>query len=236
MQLKHLIQRVQSAYSAGLPTDESIISDRLIYSKLLSTRNELLFQKANKKQKISDWNYQTLSCVELIRAPLIECPCIPDYGCVILKTRFPIPEPISKLSGQHIKSITTEDGEITYDLKSWGELKNRKGNKYTNNKPVAFIRDSHLYIMTKIGPTIINIVGLFADPIKAEDFPSFCDQNCSEKECINCTPMFERDFPIPPDMEEALIKLTIEEIVGVVGQRQEDISNNNQDNVNNKHG
>ena len=66
MKVHEIIQRVQSLYSKGCQSDDSRLSPRHIYSKLVSLRSKYISQQAKKKQKINQWNFQTLPCVELI--------------------------------------------------------------------------------------------------------------------------------------------------------------------------
>ena len=75
MKIGEIVQRVQSLYSKGVHSDDSRLSARHIYNKLLTVRARLISQEAKKKQKISQWNYQTISCIELIKVPAHECPC-----------------------------------------------------------------------------------------------------------------------------------------------------------------
>ena len=126
MKTEEIIQRVQSLYSKGVQSDNSRLSSRHIYSKLLTSRSKLLHQKLSKRQKISQFNYQTLPCVELIEAPKNECPCLPPVGCTILKSKYPLPKVLVSLNAHAIEYVTSVDGAISYDETTWTKLGIRK--------------------------------------------------------------------------------------------------------------
>ena len=88
MLVKEIIQRIQSLYSKGVQSSDSRLTARHIFNKVLTVRTKLLSQQSAKKQKISDWNYQTISCVELIEIPPHQCPCIPPLGCELVRSKF----------------------------------------------------------------------------------------------------------------------------------------------------
>ena len=60
MKVIEIIQRIQSLYSKGAQSDDSRLSDRHIYNKLLTLRSKYISQQAKKKQKVNQWNFQVL--------------------------------------------------------------------------------------------------------------------------------------------------------------------------------
>ena len=83
-----VIQRIQSIYSKGVQSDDSRLRSRHIYNKLITVTAKLYEQQKNKKQKVNQWSYQVLPCVELIKTPIHECPCVPTLGCTIFRTNL----------------------------------------------------------------------------------------------------------------------------------------------------
>ena len=122
MIVKELIQRVQALYSKGVKSDDSRLSSRHIYNKLLSVRARLISQEAKKKQRISQWNYQTIPCIKMIEVPAHDCPCLPPIGCKILRSEHKIPSPLSGLSGDLIDWVRTIDKHIKIDMISINAL------------------------------------------------------------------------------------------------------------------
>ena len=56
MYIKEVIERIQSLYSKGVSSDESRLSDRHVYNKVLSVRMQLLSQQLKKKQRSAPAN------------------------------------------------------------------------------------------------------------------------------------------------------------------------------------
>ena len=112
MKIKELIQRIQSTYSKGVQSDDSRLTNRHIYNKLLTTRALLLSREVNKKRKLSAWNYSTLPCVEIVEITSNEeCPCIPDVGCSVYRSKHKLPKPIVSLSSHMIKGVYSTDAQ-----------------------------------------------------------------------------------------------------------------------------
>lgn len=231
MRIREILQRVQSLYSKGVQSDDTRLAARHIYSKVLTSRARLIIQKMNKRQKISQWAYQTLDCVELIKALPYECPCLPSVGCVILRTKEELPKPLTGLlDGHMIQSVTSLEGSITMSETTWKEKKYAKGKKYTSSNPDYYIRNNYLYVTLKEGPKVITVTGLFEDPLEVEEFPGICDEGCGE-ECVDCSSPLDKDLPISKDMVETLIEMTVNELISIFSQGQEDLTNNATDSL-----
>lgn len=229
MKIGEIIQRVQSAYSKGVQSDDSRLMNRHIYNKLLTVRARLISQDARKKQRISQWNYQVIPCVELIKVPDHECPCIPLAGCEILRSRYKLPKPISGLSGTLIQSVTSIDRSKKISEISINAISAQKGNKYAFKTIDYFIENEYLYISTpKSAIGVVRVVGLFEDPIETKKFKSFCGE-C--KECEDCVDYQEEEFPIDNDSIDAMVELALNELVILFGQSVQDNRNNTNDDV-----
>ncbi len=228
MLIKEIIQRIQSLYSKGVQSDDTNLSDRHIYNKMVTVRSKLISQEAKKKQKINQWSYQTLECVELIKASIHECPCLPPIGCSILRTKHPIPKPLTNLNSHLIQSVTTIDGQIIFSEISWTEKKYKQSNKYTGNKPDYFIKNDYLYVTVRSGIKVITITGLFDNPLEAEKFPSLC-KDCVD--CQDCISPLDMEFPIDNDMIDTLIDIAKVELIEQFSQMVGDITNNTSDNI-----
>lgn len=228
MKVKKLIDRVQSIYSKGVQSDDSRLSNRLIYNKLLTTRSKLISQKIKKKQRVSQWNYQTIPCVKLVEVPKHQCPCIPPVGCKILRSEHKLPEPISGFNEDLIQSVTSIERSIKIDRISINAVNFQRGNKYTSTKVNFFVQDGYIYLTTPTDISIISIVALFENPIEVKNFLSYCS-DCVE--CNKCIDYLEEDFPIDNDMIDTLIELTLNEVVILFSKSIEDVSNNSIDSI-----
>lgn len=225
-----IIQRVQSLYSKGVQSDDARLEKRQIYPVLLSIRAKLLQQQANKKQKISAWNEQTIPCIKLIPAEPYECPCLPPVGCKILRTEQAIPRPISDMDRPLISSVTSLTGHVNYSPTTWTEKKYKSGNKYTGSKPDYYIRNNYLYITHKIGPRIITITGVFEDPFEVSQYASLCEeQDCED--CQDCLSPLDLEVPVDSSMVETIVNMCVQELLVIFNQSTEDRSNNTADNI-----
>lgn len=226
MLIKELIERIQSLYSKGVASDESRLSDRHIYNKLLSVRMQLISQQLKKKQRVSDWNYSVLPCVELIKVPNHECPCLGDLGCDVYRTKFPIPRVLTDSNRHYIEYVmTVENGQRLEEISRQGVLY-LKGNKYTSKKPKFLFENGYLYFPIQKSPGIVKIKLLAENPLEAKLFPSLCE-DCQD--CVDCTPVYDYKFDIDGDLIEPLINMCFQELLSIFGQMREDNQNNSRD-------
>lgn len=225
-----VIQRFQSLYSKGAQSDDSRLTPRHIYSKMKTVRAKLIIEQSKKKQKINNWNYQTLNCIEMIVVSGHECPCLPPMGCEMLRTKHKIPKPLSNMDSTLITNVSTIDGSITYSEITLRDKKYKKGNRYTANKPDYFIQNEYLYITHVLNsPRVISITGIFENPLDVDKFPTLCKEDCVE--CEDCTSMLDKEFPLDLDLVEALVQISVEELIGIFSQSIEDQSNNTLDSL-----
>lgn len=225
MKIKELIDRIQELYSKGVKSDDSRLSNRHIYSKMVSARSRVVEQDSKKKQQVNQYVYQTIPCAELIAVPAHECPCLPPIGCKILRTKYPLPQPLSNYDTHLIQSVTSLDGNVVYSEESWIGAGYKKGNKYTSNKLDYYLKNGYLYVTHKSGPRVITITGLFNDPVEVGQYPSFCD----EYECDDCTSPLDMDFAIDGTMSEVVESIVINTLLAPFTNAQEDITSNTRD-------
>ena len=223
MKIGEVIQRVQSLYSKGVQSDSSRLTPRHIYSKLVSLRSKLLSEKAKKKQKISDWNYQVLSCIELIDVQAHECPCIPVSGCTVKKSKYKIPKVMLDYNGNLIDYVMTIDSFERLDPTNRVELLYLSGNRYTSHKWRYIIENGFLYAYGKRVPVLLRMRAVFEDPIEVSNFISYCQkEGCPED-------VFDIEFPMDADQIDTMIELAAQELVVLFSQSQNDITNDNED-------
>ena len=226
MIVAEVIQRVQSLYSKGVQSDDTRLTNRHIYNKLRTVRSKLLGQKAKEKQKISQWNYQVLPCIEMGVVSVHECPCVPNDGCTFLRSIYPIPRVLTDLNRHLIQSVTTLDGKTVFDFTTWEGVKNQKGDKYTSTAAKFFIRNEYLYITSNKELEVLTLTALFADIIDVQNFKSYCTP-----EQVICTSPLDMEFPIDDELLDNLIAMASDELVFQFGQMREDKINDGSDNT-----
>lgn len=213
-----IIQRVRSKIAASVHEDSLRLTSRHIYSILLSGRDLLLSQKSNKKQKISEWNFQTLPSVELERLSEGACEALGIFGCTVLRTKHRLPRPLENLSTELIQSVTSTDESVVFSKISRNSVRYMSGRKYTANTPKYFLSDGHLYLTNPRGAEMVKVVGIFADPLEAHKYPKFCD-DCED--CEDCESNLDKDFHIDKQLARTLVELVFAELVGG-GQQQKE--------------
>lgn len=228
MKIGEIVQRIQSLYSKGVESDDARLMQRHIYNKLLTTRARLISEQAKKKQRISQWNYQVIPCIELVKVSAQECPCLPPIGCDMMRSKYKLPKPLSGLSGSLIQTVTTLDRGQKLNEVSMNAVRSLAGNKYSSKNINYFIEQGYLYITTPSKIQFVRLVGLFEDPIAAKTFENYCKENCTD--CVDCIDYQEEEFPIDNDTIDVLIELTVQELIVLFGQSQQDNTNDSNDN------
>lgn len=224
-----LIDRVQSQYSKGVSSDDVRLEKRLIYHKLVSSKNRLVAQQAKKKQKISDWNFIVLPCVELIPVESHECPCLPARGCKVHRTKYKLPKTLTNLNTHLIQWVMNIDNSKLIDEISREGYLYVSGSKYTAKHLRYILENGHLFVYGDSVPKFIKVKLLAEDPVEAYEYPSACKDKCEE--CQDCTSILEKEFPIDGDLVDTLIELTLQELVGLFSQSQADQTNNAADSI-----
>ena len=232
MLVGEIIERIESLYSKGVSSDDSRLSSRHVYSKMLTVRARIVSQQLKSKRKLSDWAYSILPCVELIRVPRNECTCLEIVGCDVWRTKEKLPRTFADNSKHIIEYVMSIDSSMRIEEISPSGVLYLKGNKYTANKPRYVIENGYLYFPVKDNPGIVRIKLVCEDPIEAEKFPSYCGEKCADsEECVECKAVTDFEFNIDADLLESLISLTIIELERGFYQRAEDSSNNSDDDI-----
>lgn len=228
MIVSEIIDRIQSAYSSGVKSDDSRLSSRRIYNKMLTVRSMLLSRILKKKQLVNQFSYQTLECIELVSATPYECNELELYeGCKILRTKDKIPTPLNDYDNHSIQYVTSIDGEMVYSEITTLKAGYKKGAKYTRKKLDYFFKNGYVYVTHKSGPRLITISGLFVDPFEVAIFPNFCN----DKSCDGCLTPMEIEFPFPEQEMDTLVEMCVQELVELMLKVPEDRSNNMSDNI-----
>lgn len=222
MLLEETLQRIQSLYSKGVHSKDTRLTSRHIYSASCTARDILLGQQMSKNQMINQWSYQTIPCVELIKASPVECNMhIPD-GCQLLRSKYKLPKIISAKNKHCIQSITTVDGNTNLFQTSFSNRKYADGNRYTSLSFRYYIHNEYIFITVSKELKAITIVALFSDPVDVYLYPDFCNQSC-------CLDIMTMEYPIDGDLVWPLIQMASKELVILMKQMTEDRSDNASD-------
>lgn len=221
------IQGTQSLYSKGVQSKDSRLSSRHIYSELLMARSVVFRQQKNKGQLTSTWSFQTLPCIELIKAPVHECPCVPVNGCFILKSKYPLPTAISGLDDALIRAVRTLDNITSIDPTDYQSVKYNAGKKYTSSKLEYYIKNQFMYVVGRKELKVVTANGLFDDPIEVKQFNSLCG-DCADCDCID---VMDYDFAVDRNSLSAIQQVAANRLIVIFGQMKQDRNNDASDDI-----
>jgi hypothetical protein len=227
MKTSEVIGLISTAYNKGVRSDDSRLSTQLIYTRALAVRQRLISQQIKKRQKISDWNYMVLPCVEMIEVPSHTCTCLPQIGCNVFRTKHKLPKTLTDLNQHIISFVMSIENGMMIDEASREEFLYMDGNKYTSKKLKYIIEDGYLFV-PKNSPGVIKIKFLPENPIDVLTFPSMCP--CTD--CDPCLDIMNVDFPIDGDMIEVLVEMVTASLIANFSVAIEDQSNNGKDSPN----
>ena len=222
--IREYITEVNNRYSKGVKSQNSRLSNRLIYSKLKSTRSKLLVEKSNKKEVISGDCYQLLSGIEMVQTTSSLYPEL-SIGSVILVTANDLPRFIYDNDIPLIQFVSNIEGSKVYNRTTFQTIKNAKGRKFTGDNANYFLITSSMFINHPQHPKVAMIRAIFDDPIQAALYPIYGD--CD----TNCTSYLDFPFALDEDTGNVVIQLVVEELLSIFTKRQEDRLNNAQDNT-----
>lgn len=226
MILSELIQRIQSLYSHGVQSDDTRLSPRHIYNKLVTTRSKLLYDKLQYQSNLHPSNYQLIECLEMVKVPNHECPCLPPTGCKVIRSKHKLPKMMVANGIQTIKFVRTIDRHMYYKKTTLEKERLSKGNKFFSLQNKYYVENDYLYIIQQFGPLVLSISALFEDPLEVKNFPQYCPKDVETEECKS---FLDIEFPIDAELIEPLIQLTIDELVRMFYSLPEDLSNDSKD-------
>ena len=226
MIVREIVQRIQSLYSKGVQSDDSRLTSRHIYNKMLTVRSRLLSQKIKKKQAVAEANYVVLSCIELEKVEPYDCPCLPQLGCKVYRTKERLPRILTDLNGEIIDWVFSLDNSLRIDRISREAYLRVQGNRYTPDNARYILEDGYAYFYGRNLPKVVKMKFLPEDPYEVLQYPSACPDDDTD-----CTSPLDMDFPIDGDLMDTMIEMSVNELLVLFSQANEDQTNNTKDNV-----
>lgn len=208
MLIKEIIERIQHLYNNGTIYYETRLSNRRIYSIVMSTRNILIGQLLSKNLKVSQSYYETLPCIEMETVEKNLCPCALPTACTILRSKYKIPEILISSTQYAIQSVQSSDWEVKFDYLNVNATRYLFYNKYTTQKPFYFLFDDYLYLLNVSGIQYVSMTAIFKDTI--ESFYNFiCGDNTG---CIKYNSYLDRELAVDGNVIPTIIQMAIQEI------------------------
>jgi len=205
-----VIQRVLSLFNKGVHTNQNRWTKKYIYNKLVTIRGVLLQQQAYKKYRLPLESYQLLECIEMEKAPLSECNCIPPDllpHISVYRSVKKIPYILKSQQNYLINDITTVSGEVRLDLSTFSSLNYYKGKKYGKSRPFVFFYNNYLWLINA-EYSLLQIRAIFTFPTDVYEF-----NNCGCEQVEDCQSYLEKSFPFPISNIDTLIAMAVQELV-----------------------
>ena len=199
------IYAIQNLVNKGAKSDDSAFSNRFILHLMNITRILLLKRKADKKQTFDPSDFQSF-CMSLCEASWIDCPCLPDVDCPILKSKFKIPKALTSRTGLYLTVrffSGREIGATTPSAVRYRQFSNTKAKKAS-----WFIDNNYLYI-TGVPHNMLKAVyvtGIFIDPTDLVEITSCTDE-------VPCYDIMEDEYPISGELMDPMYKMVLEYLV-----------------------
>ena len=132
-----------------------------------------------------------------------------------------------------IESVTSIDGEISFNRTTWQRVKDVAYNKYTGNSLVYWLKDNFVFVMNNKKMQFLAIRGVFEDVLAAHRFNSSCysaQPCCDDCDDIDpCVSNLSYEFDVDSDLIDTVIKLTYSELLPIFLSIQQDNRNNSKD-------
>lgn len=163
---------------------------------------------------------QDLGCLELIQVDASKCLCDFTIDCPIYRTKEKIPRTVRF----NFRDAITHVGDVTglgrIPLIEPYEVQWLPHDKYTANRPKAYMIEDYLYVYNPNGMELVNVRGVFEDPEELAGLKS-CDPVCYDA---------NSPFPIPADMISLIttgltngeLKFLVSTLVDDENDRQQD--------------
>lgn len=208
-------------------SDSETISKRQIENWIHEYRAKLLKQDLDKGKRpnpdyIQEINYVSIAPVDSggdnLTAGVIETE---EY---LLKSSIPIPNTLDlnfKSGFTHIGTPLGDEIQFVPEGRSkWQQYK-----KFTNNQPIAFLRNNYLYIVSSTPLRYITVRGVFEIP---PEVGRFINPNTDQ-------PYYNLDtkYPIPIDMVPVLKQMILNQEIKVELNAKSDITNDSKHNLEN---
>ena len=210
-QIKNLIKERYS---------DSRVTNKFVYS-ILSKMAKLLIKRESDGLKLLKFQnlYQSLNCVDVIEAPLIDPCCGIKSFCSVWRTKDKLPEMYEDSMGVIIYDVLSIDSSFPYEFRTAESVRRKLENpwvkKYNKNTTYSFYDNGYLYFTKRI--VKVKVKAMFI-----RDISRF---NTCEKQ-PPCIKFLDELFYIPDYLEQGLISMTLEEFAKIYKAIPDDMNSN----------
>jgi len=225
--LKEYVRAVKIPINRGAASNDSQLTDKFIAFHLKQARAQLIQQKLEREEYVSDLNYITI-CVPLEEHTYHDCSCIPDiFDCKINRSTCEIPQDLVARTSSSVQ-VKLPDGKMI----DKGTITSNNLAEYslTNRDPKAawLIENKKLVILNKPKLKVALMKGIWADPDKLATFCTCMGEEMTDTPCYD--PMND-NFPIDAELGRMMIRMAEESIIRYLSAPNDKENNSRQNEV-----
>lgn len=207
--LRGIIKQVQ---------DDSVYTDKFLYSLLSSAKARLLRQKLD-RGKLSEFNWVTF-CISLEVGKSHNCDCVP-VGCDVVKSVSEIPK---VLNGRHNDLIRIETlGGKLIPFRTEEQILNEVEDDILGSTLKWTMRSRKLIIFNNTDLKAVQVTSVPEDISAWGDIHTCVDSSGNPTDCFD---IFESDFGLDEDLTIPAYKMVLE-LLRIPLSLQEDITVDN---------
>lgn len=198
MKISNAISTIKSENQAY--SDDSMLTDRFIWSKIQSKTLFFIKQK-NDKFNLNNNNflYSVLDCIEMEVVNSIDC-CKEIPSCEILRSKKRLPKIAESNLSAVIKGIYNLDGTERIDFVTINDVIRISKSRYKPKGIKAFIKDGYLFIPFRKNPKAVAIEAYFEDTLEV-----YNRNNCKSIK-DSCLSYLDLEWKCPSDLQTVVIQ------------------------------
>lgn len=220
---KELVSQIRNQFKAV--NADSRLSNKFLFSIINKHARWLIKRESDKLNLINfDTLFQTLKCVDVEEAPVIDDCCGVKSKCTVMRTKNKLPLLFEDLAGVIIKNIFTIDGSQDFTLIKINDYMRKledPNSKYDKTKYV-FYNNGYLYFPKSI-IRMVMVKGYFEEDIRKYN-------KCDENDANTCITRMEEQNRIPEYLVGELMDFVLKDIMNFNRRSQADVDINKNEN------
>jgi len=173
--------------------DDAVLRQRLKFM-VAYYRAQFIRQDQQRKFSLPSQFIQSLDCLEMEAASIIECCEVKDINCKVWRTKKTIPKPVRIYDGSEFAYVGTADANEPYQRTNSVQYQYSRFNKYVNGMPQYIYTKDRIYVLNA-RPQSILVKAIFEQPEELEEF-TCCDGSQVFSE--------DKEYPISMDMVQRI--------------------------------
>ena len=208
-------------------SDDSRITNRLVYSFLKDNRNLLIKREQDKGKLYNSSAIQTIPLIPMENVDIADS-CAVELGYLISKSKYRIPNPLDLSDGSRAIKLFAIDRGSRVEFTTIDKITSNIDRKYKYPGIVTFLENGYLYA-NKADLSGLKGYGIWSNPEEIQDLNKCISTDCFGKDITCYGKMLEKEFNIPSYLKNACIIKTADDILKRFGAAPLDRLNNAKD-------